>query len=66
MTANGISLKYHVYVTVKLDDSSARLVSTEVPVVDGTLLGFDLLLGMNAIQEIDGICITKSEEMWLR
>lgn len=55
-----------MYGTVKLDVGSARPVSTEVLVVYGTLLGFDLLLGIHAIPELNRICITKSEEMCLR
>lgn len=63
LTADGKLLKYHGYGTVKLDVGLAQPVNIEVLVVDGTLLRFDMLLGIDAIWELGGMCTTKLEEV---
>ena len=45
---------------IKLGLEKARLVIVEVLFVDGRLLGFDLLLGIDVIKELRGVHLTKS------
>ena len=54
------------YGKIKLGLEQARLVIIEVLVVDERLLGFDLLLGIDAIKDLGGMHLTKSGEARFR
>ena len=43
---------------VQLDESNRCLINFEVLVMDGKLLGFNLLLRFDAIKKLGGVCVT--------
>ena len=44
---------------IQLDVGSRCPIDVEVLVVDGKLLGFDLLLGFDIIKKLGGVCMTR-------
>lgn len=63
LTADGRTLKCHGYGKIKLGVEQIQPVNVEVLVVDGQLLGFDLLLGIDAIKVLRGIHLTELGEV---
>ena len=60
LTADGNTLKCCGVGKVELAVGRLHPMTTEVLVVDGQLLGFDLLLGIDTITELGGVHITRS------
>ena len=62
LTTNRKILKCHGYGKIKLGLDGARPVIVEVLLRDEQLLGFDLLLGIDAIKELGGVHLTEFGE----
>ena len=55
LTPNGRTLNCQGYGKIKVEVGQVPAVDIEALVVDKELLGFDLLLGINAIKELGGV-----------
>ena len=62
LTADGRTLNCWGYGKIKVEVSRVSVVDIEAFVVDKQLLGFDLLLGIDAIKELGGVYLTESGE----
>ena len=60
LTADGRTLNCRGYGKIKVEVSQVPAVDIEALVVDKQLLGFDLLLGIDAIKELGGVYLTES------
>ena len=58
LTNDGRTLKCNGYGKMKLGLEQAQPMIVEVPVIDGQLLGFHLLLGIDVIKELRGVHMT--------
>ena len=63
LTADGRTLKCCGYGRIKLDIGIGEPVHVDVLIVEGQLLGFDLLLGIDAIRKLRGVHINRSGEV---
>ena len=62
LTADRRTLNSRGYGRIKVEVGQVPAVDIEALVVDKQLLGFDLLLGINAIKELGGVYLTESGE----
>ena len=62
LTIDGRTLNCRGYGRIKVEVGQALAVDIEVLVVDKQLLGFNLLLGIDAIKELGGVYLTESGE----
>ena len=62
LTADGRRLNCRGYGRIKVEVGQVPAIDIEALVVNEQLLGFDLLLGIDAIKEIDGVYLTESGE----
>ena len=60
LTADGRTLNYRGYGRIKVEVGQVLSVDIEALVVDKQFLGFDLLLGINAIKELSGVYLMES------
>ena len=60
LTPNGRTLNCQGYGKIKVEVGQVPAVDIEALVVDKELLGFDLLLGINAIKELGGVYLMES------
>ena len=62
LTADRKTLNCRAYGRIKVEVDQVPAVNIKALVVDKQLLGFDLLLGIDAIKEISGVYLTESGE----
>ena len=62
LTADRRTLNCRGYSRIKVEVGQVPAVDIEALVVDKQLLGFNLLLGINAIKELCGVYLTESGE----
>ena len=60
LTVDGQTLNCRSYGKIKVEVGQVPAINIEALVVDKQLLGFDLLLGINAIKELGGVHLTES------
>ena len=63
LTADGRTLNCRGYSKIKVEVGQVPAVDMEALIVDKQLLGFDLLLGIDAIKEFGGVYLTESGEL---
>ena len=62
LTVNGRTLNCRGYSKIKVEVGQVPAVDIEALAVDKQLLGFNLLLGINAIKELGGVYLTELGE----